>query len=160
MQTIGEISQGPCRAALVWQRVKKFRHAIKKRLGYLVDAVYQAVKLRKKPRTVAKIASREETFEPGELIRVRSKEEIRTTLDHRNRVKGCVFMEEMYEYCGTRQVIYKKVSQFLDERDYRLKTCKDLYLLQDLVCNGLPDFGACDRSCLFFWRQEWLEKIS
>jgi hypothetical protein len=27
------------------------------------------------------------------------------------------------------------------------------------MCQGTKDFGRCDRSCFFFWREEWLEKL-
>jgi hypothetical protein len=32
-------------------------------------------------------------------------------------------------------------------------------ILDGVICNGTEDFGPCDRSCFFFWREEWLEKV-
>jgi len=29
-----------------------------------------------------------------------------------------------------------------------------------LHCQGTSDYGRCDRSCFYFWREEWLEKIN
>jgi len=28
-----------------------------------------------------------------------------------------------------------------------------------VYCQGTPDLGRCDRSCFYFWREEWLEKL-
>ena len=48
---------------------------------------------------------------------------------------------------------------FLDERDHRLKKCRGVLLLEGALCQGTAKFGRCDRSCFYFWREEWLEKM-
>ncbi len=99
-------------------------------------------------------------FRPGERVRIKSKDAIQRSLDNWNEFKGCGFMEEMWPYCGTEQKIFKRVRRFLDERDYRVKQVRGVYLLQGLICNGTVDFGPCDRSCFFFWQEDWLEKVN
>lgn len=96
----------------------------------------------------------------GDLVRIRSREEIEATLDDWNELKGCMVMKDMWQYCGTTQRILKVIERFVDERDYRLKKGKGLVLLQGLICSGTEDYGRCDRSCFYFWREEWLEKIN
>lgn len=98
-------------------------------------------------------------FKAGDLVRVRSKEEIEATLNFRRQLRGCTFMEEMEPYCGTTQRILKPVERFLDERDYRVKRCRGIILLEGLLCQGTERFGRCDRSCFYFWREEWLQKV-
>jgi hypothetical protein len=95
----------------------------------------------------------------GDLVRVRSIEEIQATLNPLNELKGCSFMPEMRPYCDTTQRVLKPVERFLDERDYQVKRCKGIILLEGAICQGTEIFGACDRSCFFFWREEWLEKV-
>jgi hypothetical protein len=95
----------------------------------------------------------------GDRVRVRSRAEIQTTLGRWNDLRGCVFMEEMARYCDTKQRVLKPVQRFLDERDYRMKKCGGLVLLEGVMCEGMTEYGPCDRSCYFFWRTEWLEKI-
>jgi hypothetical protein len=51
------------------------------------------------------------------------------------------------------------MKQFVDERDLRVKKVSGIILLEDVRCQGTAEFGSCDRSCLYFWREEWLEKI-
>jgi hypothetical protein len=96
----------------------------------------------------------------GDLVRVRTYEEIKETLDRFKELKGCAFLEDMKQYCGTQQRVFKVMERFLDERDYQVKRVKGIVLLEGVYCQGTPVFGRCDRSCLSFWREEWLEKIS
>lgn len=101
-----------------------------------------------------------ERLKTGDMVRVKSKEEIESTLNHLRRLKGCSFMEnEMEPYLGTVQRVYKHMERFVDERELKVKKCKGLILLDGVVCPGTTEFGRCDRSCLLFWREEWLEKI-
>ena len=95
----------------------------------------------------------------GDLVRVRSKEEIEVTLNHLRQTKGCTFMDEMTPYCGTFQHVLKPMERFVDERDLRVKKCKGMILLEGVMCQGTTEFGRCDRSCFMFWREEWLEKV-
>ena len=94
-----------------------------------------------------------------DLVRVRSKEEIEGTLNHWRQVRGCTFMPEMAEYCGTIQRVSRSMKTFVDERDLKIKKSIGIVLLDRVMCKGTADFGRCDRSCLHFWREEWLEKI-
>ena len=95
----------------------------------------------------------------GDNVRVRSKEEIQATLDRWKELKGCAFLEYMSQYCRTTQRVLQVMERFLDERDYRVKKCKGIILLEGVICHGTPVFGRCDRCCYLFWREEWLEKI-
>lgn len=95
----------------------------------------------------------------GDLVLVRSREEIEATLDDWRELKGCSFTSEMWVYCGTTQRVLKPMERFLDERDYRIKRCKGIVLLEGVICQGTVFPEGCDRSCYLFWREEWLEKI-
>jgi hypothetical protein len=98
-------------------------------------------------------------LQPGDWVRIKSEAEIRATLGNWNDLKGCIFMEEMWQHCGTTQHVFKRIGQFLDERDYQVKKVQGVVILENVFCQGTVDFGPCDRSCFFFWREEWLEKL-
>jgi len=100
-----------------------------------------------------------QSLESGDWVRVRSLDEIQDTLNNWRQLKGCTFMPEMVAYCGTTQRVLKPLQRFVDERDLRVKRSTGIILLEDVMCQGTADFGNCDRSCLYFWRVEWLEKI-
>lgn len=95
----------------------------------------------------------------GDLVRIRSKEEIKSTLDFSQELKGCSFMKDMWGYCGSVHRVLKPVWRFVDERDYRVKRTSGVVLLENVNCEGTELFGRCDRACFFFWREEWLEKL-
>jgi hypothetical protein len=106
-----------------------------------------------------KSKTRPASLQSGDWVRVRSLEEIQTTLNPWKELKGCAFLPYMVEYCGTTQRVLKPLQRFLDERDYKVKKARGVVLLEGVICQGTPVFGPCDRSCYLFWREEWLEKI-
>ena len=146
------------RLEIFWQFKNRLKRMAKRRFHYLLNVTW---KLKRGGNvTIEKhTISPPIYFLPGERVRIKSREEIRRALDNWNEQGGCGFMEEMWSYCGSEQKIFKRVERFLDERDYRVKRCTGIYLLEGLICNGTVDFGPCDRSCFFFWREEWLEKV-
>jgi hypothetical protein len=99
-----------------------------------------------------------EKLQPGDIVQVRPLQEIEATLNHWRQIKGCAFMGEMAAFCGTTQKVFKRVEQFVDERDLRLKRSNGLIFLENVLCNGTLGFGVCDRACFHFWREEWLQK--
>ena len=98
-------------------------------------------------------------FNPGDRVIIRSKDQIQATLNYWNELKGCSFLPEMWQYCGTMQRVLKPVKRFVDERDYRVKKVRGVYLLEGVICQGFELYGECDRACFYWWREEWLEKI-
>ena len=111
-----------------------------------------------KPSTMDAIATTK-SLKAGDWVRVRSQEEIKASLNPWGILKGCMFMPEMLPYCGTSQRVFKRLERFVDERDYHVKKSQGVILLEGLHCQGTSDYGRCDRSCFYFWREEWLEKI-
>jgi len=109
----------------------------------------------------ARIIHKPETLglKAGDLVRVCSTKEIEATLNRWKELKGCAFMENMWQYCGTTQRVLQSVERFLDERDYQLKKCRGIVLLEGVICRVTPVFGRCDRCCHLFWREEWLKKV-
>lgn len=100
------------------------------------------------------------SFKTGDLVRVRARAEISATLNPFKESKGCAFLTEMQQYCGTTQRVLQVMERFLDERDYKVKKARGIVLLEGVICRGTPAFGRCDRCCHFFWREEWLERIA
>ncbi len=68
-------------------------------------------------------------------------------------------MDEMWVHCGKSFKVMKNVHRILDERSMKMKKCKNVVLLEGLMCNGSWPFKDCDRSCYFLWKEAWLIKI-
>jgi hypothetical protein len=99
------------------------------------------------------------SFKTGDIVRVLPIGDIRATLDSHGWLRGCAFMPEMEQYCGTVQHVFKPVERFLDERDYTVRKTKGIVILENNFCQGVAGAGRCDRSCFYFWRVEWLERL-
>jgi hypothetical protein len=148
------------RREIVLQMLRRIRRMTQRRWNYIVNYIWKLKHAR------PDVASTEDypnrllsPLKPGDTVWVRSQEEIRDSLTPWNELRGCGFMDEMAAYCNTRQRVFKRVEKFLDERDYLLKKANGIIILENVFCAGTKAFGPCDRSCFYFWREEWLEKI-
>ena len=94
----------------------------------------------------------------GELVEVKSVEEIMATLDKTRRNKGLLWMTGMRKFCGGRYRVFKRVETILLESNGKLRKMKNTVLLQGVMCDG-TDFCGCDRSCFHFWHEVWLRKV-
>lgn len=158
IQCLSQMSEPVGRVEIVWQLRNRLKRIIRRRWHYLVH-LYSGDSSRRLTAPSVPVSAVTGPLQAGDRVKVKSKEDIQATLDEWNRLKGTGFMEEMWPYCSTTHRVLKRLDRFLDERDYRVKECKRMVLLEGVICEGTKDFGRCDRSCYFFWREEWLEKI-
>jgi hypothetical protein len=98
-------------------------------------------------------------LQPGDVVRVKSQEEILATLDTRNRNRGMSFDGEMLKYCGREAKVLRRVEHIIDEgTGQMLHFANPCVVLEDVVCTG--DFHrVCPRAIYPYWREIWLEKI-
>jgi hypothetical protein len=97
--------------------------------------------------------------QPGELVQVRSKEEIFSTLNERGRNKGLYFMPEMIKFCGKEFRVFKRVSKIRLESNGELRKLKTPSIfLEDVLCDGEFNYG-CERACFLYWREDWLKRV-
>lgn len=98
-----------------------------------------------------------ERFFRGQLVEVRSSQEIAATLDASGKLDGVPFMPEMARHCGSRI----RVSRRADKTcvvGYGLRSMESTVFLQDSRCDGAFHDG-CQRNCLFFWKEAWLKPV-
>ena len=98
-------------------------------------------------------------LQPGDLVEVKSKEEIVATLDTNSRNRGLLFDREMVSHCGRRARVLRRVNRIVDERTGRmLELTSDSLVLEGMYCRG--DFNRfCPRSIYAFWREIWLKRV-
>jgi hypothetical protein len=98
-------------------------------------------------------------LQPGELVRIKSKEEIVKTLDTGNRNRGMKFDPEMLMYCGRQARVLGRVERILDEATGRMMELKNpCIVLEDVVCAGAYH-RLCPRGTYPYWREIWLERV-
>ena len=96
---------------------------------------------------------------PGEMVRIKTKEQIEQTLNGSRFNRGMSFDEEMARYCGRIARVQARVTQCLDEKSGRMLTMKNpCIMLEDVVCAGACN-GSCPRQFIPFWREVWLERV-
>lgn len=99
-------------------------------------------------------------LQPGELVRIKSKEEILRTLNADLLNRGMGFDEEMSRFCGQTARVRARVDRCIDERTGRMLTMKNpCIILEDNICTGAYNL-SCPREFLPFWREIWLERIT
>ena len=97
-------------------------------------------------------------LQPSELVEVKPVEEIMTTLNLDRRYKSLRWMTGMRKHCGKQYRVLKRVERIIVEDSGELRKLKNTVLLDGCMCDG-KDFGNCDRSCFYFWREAWLRRI-
>ena len=96
-------------------------------------------------------------FRTGDLVEVRSKEEILATLTDAGRIAGMPFMPEMLQFCGQQFHVGAVAHKTCEtaKRTYQGRRLETTVHLADLRCDGSAH-GGCQAACRLFWRDEWL----
>jgi hypothetical protein len=96
---------------------------------------------------------------PGELVRIKSKEEIVRTLDTSSFNRGLSFDAEMLKYCGRQARVLRRVERIIDEKTGRMLHLKNpCIILKGVTCSA--DYNQyCPRSIYPYWREIWLERV-
>lgn len=98
-------------------------------------------------------------LQPGELVRIKSKEQIEATLNQDSENRGLRFGLEMVRYCGREASVVQRVDQIIDESSGKMIKMKNpCIILEDIICTG-ECFQMCPRSMYPYWREIWLERI-
>jgi hypothetical protein len=130
----------------VYNRIQKMRGG--------VPYPFFAGKLRKTP-------TEELNLRPGELVQIRSFEEIVATLDQRNRNRGLSFDAEMVPFCGGKYRVLDRVERIINERTGEMSKLPGVCIMMEGVkCRAWYSDKriACPRSILSYWREIWLRR--
>ncbi|RXH39634.1 hypothetical protein [Bradyrhizobium zhanjiangense] len=101
-------------------------------------------------------------LQPGELVRVKSYDEILATLEG-SRNRGMFFDAELVPYCGGTYRVLDRVSTFIDEKTGILTTMKTpAVILEGAWCQSRFSNCRmfCPRAIYCWWREVWLERVA
>ena len=95
----------------------------------------------------------------GEVVRVRSAEEILGTLEADGTVRELPLMPETLKYAGQELRVFKSAHKTCDTINHRGTTRKvdRAVHLVGARCDGSAH-GGCQAGCLLFFKEEWLER--
>jgi hypothetical protein len=98
-------------------------------------------------------------LQPGELVRIKSKEEIVSTLDTNNSNRGLTFDPDMLWYTGRQATVLRRVERLIEERTGKLLRLKrPCIVLDGVTCRG-EFHRCCPRADYPYWREIWLERV-
>jgi hypothetical protein len=101
-------------------------------------------------------------LQPGELVRIKSHQDILKTLNTLSRNRGLYWDAEEVPYCGQTHKVLKRVTRIIDERTGKMREMKTpCVILDSVICQSR--FSECrmfcPRSIYSYWREIWLERI-
>jgi hypothetical protein len=103
-------------------------------------------------------------LKPGELVRIKSQEEIERTVDPQGKNRGLSFdPEEMGPYCGRVVRVHSSVTTMIDEmHGHMLRMKEPCIVLDGVVCKSR--YARCRLNCPreipSYWREIWLERVT
>ena len=101
-------------------------------------------------------------LQPGEMVRVKSHDEILKTLNTRNRNRGLYFDAEEVPYCGGTYRVLRRVSKIINEKTHKMQEMKQPCLILDsAICQSRFSNCRmfCPRSIYAYWHEAWLERV-
>jgi hypothetical protein len=102
-------------------------------------------------------------LQTGDLVRVKSHQEIRATLSRNNKNRGLSFDVEMVPFCGHVYCVRTRVDRFIDEKTGRMMSLKTpAVILEGVSCQSRFSKRRmfCPRGLHSWWREVWLERVS
>lgn len=97
-------------------------------------------------------------FLPGDWVRVLDAPAIQATLDGRNMLRGLLFVEQQWPYCGQVYKVRDVVRRILDDQGH-MRPMTRTVSLEGPHCGGVDEQSGCGRLCPLFFRDEWLEPV-
>lgn len=101
-------------------------------------------------------------LQPGELVRVKSYNEILATLNKEGKNRGLSFDAEMVPYCGSVRRVRTRLTTFIDEKTRKMVTMKHpCIILEDVICQSRYSECRmmCPRGIYSWWHEIWLERV-
>ena len=95
----------------------------------------------------------------GQLVEVRSPDEILATLDENGELDSLPFMPEMLRYCGRRFTVYRVAHKLCDTMTLSgMRRMTNAVHLAGVRCDG-GAHGGCQAACLIYWKHAWLKPV-
>ncbi len=101
-------------------------------------------------------------LQPGELVQVRSRDEIMPTINADRKNRGLSFDVEMVPYCGKTFRVLSRVERIINEKNGAMAQIpRDCIILDGVTCSGCFSDNRlfCPRSMYPYWREIWLKRV-
>jgi hypothetical protein len=102
------------------------------------------------------------SLQPGELVRVKSHEEIKKTISTGNKNRGLWYDHEMVKFSGHVYRVERRVDRIIDEVSGKMRPMKTpCIVLNNVWCTAeyTESRLLCPRAVTTYWRENWLERV-
>jgi hypothetical protein len=96
----------------------------------------------------------------GELVEVKSAQEISLTLDQHGRNRGLEFTPSMLPFCGRKLRVRSRVEKMILETTGEMREIGNTVILEGVTCDGHTILGGCSRHVFHLWREAWLRRVA
>lgn len=93
----------------------------------------------------------------GEVIEVRSENEILATLDENSTFEGLPFIPDMRKYCERRFRVLRRINRIMVE-GVGSGRIENTVILAGVTCDSESN-GGCRRTCPLLWKEAWLKRV-
>ena len=98
-------------------------------------------------------------LQPGELIQIKSEQEIAKTLDEKGRNRGLICDLGMTQYAGGQYRVRTRLDRMISESTGQMRKVEGTVILEGLECLCWRVAGGCPRQDYMYWRELWLERM-
>jgi len=98
-------------------------------------------------------------LQPGELVEIKSLEEMRETLDRNGRNRGLVCDIELKKFCGQRYRVRGRLDRMISEATGQMRRVEGTVVLDGNTCMCARALGGCPRLEFCYWREVWLKRV-
>lgn len=98
-------------------------------------------------------------LQPGEIVEIRSIEEMRKTLDTGGRNRGLICDIEFKKFCGKRYRVLGRMDRMICESSGEMRQVRGTVFLEGHLCLCARVFGGCPRQEYCYWREAWLRRV-
>lgn len=102
-------------------------------------------------------------LQAGDLVRVKSHEEILATIHPGGMNRGLLFDKELVPFCGKTYRVKAKLERFIDEKTGKMISLKmPAVMLENVWCQARYSNCKmfCPRAIYSWWREVWLERVA
>ena len=99
-------------------------------------------------------------LQPGEVVEIKSLEEMRHTLDANGRNRGLVCDIELEVFAGTTDRVKARLERMISEATGEMRKVEATVILEGNTCMCARVVGGCPRLDYCYWREVWLKRAN
>src|SRR5208282_2288204 len=110
---------------------------------------------------LTKTPTEELNLRAGELVQIKSYEEILATLDQSHKNRGLYFDSEMVPFCGGKYRVMDRVERIVNEKTGEMSKLPGVCIMMEgVICRSWYSDRriSCPRSIYSYWREIWLKR--